>query len=91
MLMKILLHGDQNFPNEINKNILLLTLQFIHISGRFDQKISQSVMSHKTTTTMPHLRNTFVSLFCLLYSFCHLSFSRMFNVCLKIDKTRYLS
>ena len=36
VLIQILSHGDQNFPNELNKNILLLTLQFIHKSGRFD-------------------------------------------------------
>ena len=36
VLMQILLYGDKNFPNELNKNILLLTLQFIHKSGRFD-------------------------------------------------------
>ena len=38
VLIQILLYGDQNFPNELNKNILLLTVQFIHKSGRFDQK-----------------------------------------------------
>ena len=36
VLIQILLYGDQNFPNELNKNILLLTLQFIYKSGRFD-------------------------------------------------------
>ena len=36
VLMQILLYGDKNFPNELNKNILLLTLQFIHKSGGFD-------------------------------------------------------
>ena len=36
VLIQILLYGDQNFPNELNKNILLLTLQFIHKSGQFD-------------------------------------------------------
>ena len=36
VLIQILLYGDQNLPNELNKNILLLTLQFIHKSGRFD-------------------------------------------------------
>ena len=36
VLMEILLYGDKNLPNELNKSILLLTLQFIHKSGRFD-------------------------------------------------------
>ena len=36
VLTQILFYGDQNFPNELNKIILLLTLQFIHKSGRFD-------------------------------------------------------
>ena len=35
-LMQILLYGDKNLPNELNRNILLLTLQFIQKSGRFD-------------------------------------------------------
>ena len=36
VLIQIFLYGDQNFPNELNKNTLLLTLRFIHKSGRFD-------------------------------------------------------
>ena len=36
LLMQILLYGDKNFPDEVNKDILLLTLKFIHKSGRFD-------------------------------------------------------
>ena len=35
-LMQILLYGDEKFPDELNKNVLLLTLQFIHKSGRFN-------------------------------------------------------
>ena len=35
-LMQILLYGDKSFPDEINRDILLLTLKFIHKSGRFD-------------------------------------------------------
>ena len=35
-LMQILLFGDEKFPDELNKNVLLLTLQFIHKSGRFN-------------------------------------------------------
>ena len=35
-LVQILLYGCKSFPNEINREILLLTLQFIHKSGRFD-------------------------------------------------------
>ena len=36
VLVQILLYGDRNFPNEINKIILELTLDFIHKTGRFD-------------------------------------------------------
>ena len=35
-LMQILLYGDKSFPDDINRDILLLTLKFIHKSGRFD-------------------------------------------------------
>ena len=28
--MQILLYGDQDFPDSLNKDILLLTLRFIH-------------------------------------------------------------
>ena len=35
-LVQILLYGCKSFPNETNREILLLTLQFIHKSGRFD-------------------------------------------------------
>ena len=34
--MQILLYGDKNFPNSLNKDILLLMLCFIHETGRFD-------------------------------------------------------
>ena len=36
VLPQILLYGDEKFPDELTKNILLLTLQFIHKSGRFN-------------------------------------------------------
>ena len=35
-LMQIVLYGNKRFPYEINRDILLLTLKFIHRSGRFD-------------------------------------------------------
>ena len=35
-LMRILLYGDKDFPASLNKDILLLTLRFIHETGRFD-------------------------------------------------------
>ncbi len=35
-LTKLLIYGDERFPNIINKKILELTLHFIHRSGRFD-------------------------------------------------------
>ena len=36
LLMQILLYGAKNFPDEVNKDILLLRLKFIHKYGRFD-------------------------------------------------------
>ena len=35
-LFQTLLYGDKDFPDDLNKNILLLTLRFIHRTGRFD-------------------------------------------------------
>ena len=35
-LMQILLCGDKDFPNGLNKDILFLTLHFIHETGCFD-------------------------------------------------------
>ena len=35
-LVQVLLYGDKNFPNDLNKSILLLTLNFIHQTGRLD-------------------------------------------------------
>ena len=36
VLVQILLYGDKELSNEINKNILALTLVFIHNRGWFD-------------------------------------------------------
>ena len=36
VLKKLLLYGDKDFSENINKNILELTLNFIHKTGRFD-------------------------------------------------------
>ena len=36
VLMQLLLYGYKDLPNEINRNILQLTLRFIHETGRFD-------------------------------------------------------
>ncbi len=36
VLLKILMYGDNDLPDDVNKNILLLTLRFIHKTGRFD-------------------------------------------------------
>ena len=33
---QLLLYGDQDLSNDLNKNILELTLTFIHETGRFD-------------------------------------------------------
>ena len=35
-LTHLLLYGDKDFPNDLNKNILELTLEFIHETGQFD-------------------------------------------------------
>ena len=35
-LMQILLYGDKDFPNSLNKDLRLSTLRFIHETGRFD-------------------------------------------------------
>ena len=35
-LMQVLLYGDKNLPNDLNKSILLLILNFIHQTGRLD-------------------------------------------------------
>ena len=35
-LLQILLYGDKDFPDDLDKNILLLTLRFIPRTGRFD-------------------------------------------------------
>ena len=47
--MQVLLYGDKNLPNDLNKSILLLTLNFIHQTGRLDQNISNSILSFSTT------------------------------------------
>ena len=35
-LTQLLLYGNQDLSNELNRNILELTLRFIHETGRFD-------------------------------------------------------
>ena len=35
-LAQLLLYGDQGLSNDVNKNILELTLRFIHETGQFD-------------------------------------------------------
>ena len=35
-LTQLLLYGDQDLSNDLNKNILEWTLRFIHKTGRFD-------------------------------------------------------
>ena len=35
-LTHLLLYGDQDLSNDLNRNILELTLRFIHETGRFD-------------------------------------------------------
>ena len=36
VLTQLLMYSNKDFPDEINRNILELTLQFIHETGRFD-------------------------------------------------------
>ena len=36
VLVQILLYGDKDFPIDVNKNVLKLTLNFIHNRGRFN-------------------------------------------------------
>ena len=35
-LTQLLLYGNQDLSNDLNRNILELTLRFIHETGRFD-------------------------------------------------------
>ena len=35
-LLQLLLYGDDDFPNSLNRHILELTLLFIHETGRFE-------------------------------------------------------
>ena len=35
-LIQLLLYGDQHLSNDLNRNIIELTLRFIHETGRFD-------------------------------------------------------
>ena len=35
-LTQLLLYGDQDLSNDMNRNILELTLRFIHETGRFE-------------------------------------------------------
>ena len=52
-LTQILLYGDETFPDELNKNMLLLTLQFIHKSGRFNQNFALRYMPHNHSHHVP--------------------------------------
>ena len=36
VLTQLLLYGDENLPNDVNRNILELTFQFIQDTGRLD-------------------------------------------------------
>ena len=36
VLTQLLLYGDKDLPNSLNRNILDLTLQYIHTTGRFN-------------------------------------------------------
>ena len=41
-LTQLLLYGNQELSYDLNKNILKLTLRFIHETGRFDSDFSSS-------------------------------------------------
>ena len=49
LLTQFLLYGDQDLSYDLNKNILKLSLRFIHETDRFDQDLS-SFSCHKATT-----------------------------------------
>ena len=36
ILLQLLLYGDKDFSDSVNRHILELTLKFIHKTGRFD-------------------------------------------------------
>ena len=36
VLMQLLLYGDKHLPHDLNRNLLELTLKYIHATGRFD-------------------------------------------------------
>ena len=36
ILLQLLLYGNKDFPDTVNRNVLELTLNFIHKTGRFD-------------------------------------------------------
>ena len=36
VLMQLLLFGDKSLPNDVNRNILKLTLLYIHTTGRLN-------------------------------------------------------
>ena len=37
VLVQHLLYGNKDFPDDVNKNVLKMTLKFIHEFGRFDK------------------------------------------------------
>ena len=44
VLLQILLYGDKDFPEDLHKNIHLLTLRFIYRTGRFDWEMGSEVI-----------------------------------------------
>ena len=48
VLAQLLLYGDSYLPNDLNRNILELTLQYIHATGRFDFLVN----GHLTTKSI---------------------------------------
>ena len=71
-LMQVLLYGDKNLPNDLNKSILLLTLNFIHQTGRLDYNVSNSILSFSTIIASIANLRCCSHMYCLIYSFFHL-------------------
>ena len=53
-LLQLLLYGDKDFPDSVNRHILELTLNFIHKTGRFDYRLIPD----------PSISHPIVALFC---------------------------
>ena len=93
VLTQLFLYGDEGLPNDLNRNILELTLQYIHKTGRFVWDYLNS-MPHSTTMSKSFfveshfVKSCFMSLFLcngpgVVIVFCSLGY-RSCSVC-KVD------